>query len=334
VNQEQRVVPDEADGLKPQAEPREQPSGESEVADSGLTETPQEETVSETPILAQCPLCGCGVPHFRDVDGVAYHACDTCDFIFADPLLLDRIDQGLATREYDEQYWAAELASARQRSYGSSLARLAEALLYCTIPVNRFIDIGTGPGYLLDAVARYLPHSAHRFYGVEKFPPLPQYRTGNANYLCSDLADVELSFECGICVEVLEHLTPAMARAVAAAMAKVSVPGSLYLFNTGLTDYVRNEDPGYLDPYFRGHITCWSVAAARRIFEPAGFQVHALAGKTWAFIVEMPGSSPRAQLPVGDRIWSAVPENIEVLSSSETGEVMYILGRESARAYS
>lgn len=285
------------------------------------------------PDLAECPLCQGAASRFRVVDGVTYHVCAACDFIFADPDLLHRIDRGLATREYDDHYWAAELASARQRSYGSSLARLAEALLYCTIPVQRFIDIGTGPGYLLDAVAHYLPHSAARFYGVEKFPPLAQHRTRSPNYICADLVDVSMAFECGICVEVMEHLTPAMARGVAEAMAGISVPGSLFLFNTGLTDYVLNEDPDYLDPYVRGHITCWSVSAARRIFEPSGFEVRALPGKTWAFIVEMPGPSARMKLPVGDRIWTAEPENIAILSSIETGELMYILGRESARAY-
>lgn len=284
-------------------------------------------------VTAPCPLCGDAAPHHCDVAEVAYHGCLTCDFIFADPDLLARIDQGIATREYDEHYWAAELASARQRSFGSSMARLAEALLYCTVPVERFIDIGTGPGYLLDAVARYLPHSAHRFYGVEKFPPLPQYRTKSDNYLVSDLADLGVKFQCGLCVEVLEHLTPAMARSIAQALAEVSEPGSLYLFNTGLTDYVRNEDPGYLDPFFRGHITCWSVAAARRIFEPFGFQVHALQGKSWAFIVEMPGDSPRTALAMADRIWTPEAENVNILTSEDIGEVMYILGRESARAY-
>ncbi len=284
--------------------------------------------------FADCPLCEGESSCFRVVDSVVYHACDVCDFIFADPDLLQRVDRGMAIREYNEHYWAAELASARQRSYGSSLARLAEALLYCTIPVKRFIDIGTGPGYLLDAVARYLPHSAHRFYGVEKFPPLARYRTHSPNYICADLADVGMAFECGVCVEVLEHLTPAMARGLAAAMAKVSVPGSLFLFNTGLTDYVRNEDPGYLDPYFRGHITCWSVSAARRIFEPFGFEVLPLPGKTWAFIVEIPDSSAGIRVPLIDRIWLADPENVKILSCGGEAELMYILGRESARAYS
>lgn len=289
--------------------------GQDQAAAMADQEGAQEENSAQD--MAACPLC-CGPSQlYREVDGVAYHACAECDFIFAHPQLLERVDQGLVVREYGAEYWATELASARQRSYGSSLARLAEALLYCTIPVERFIDIGTGPGYLLDAVERYLPHSASRFYGVEKFPPLPEYQTRSANYLCADLADVELDFQCGICVEVLEHLTPSMARGIAAAMAKVSVPGSLYLFNTGLTDYVRHEDPGYLDPYLRGHITCWSVTAARRVFEPQGFEVRALPGKSWAFVVEMPGDSPRMALSLVDRIWSPEPGNIEMLSSAE-----------------
>lgn len=290
------------------------------------------EVVPEGPV-ADCLLCSESSRHLRDVDGVAYYECTVCDFIFADPELIARIDQGLASREYDDDYWHAELASARQRSFGSSMARLAEALLYCTVPVNRFIDIGTGPGYLLDAVSRHLPARADVFYGVEKFPPLPEYRTRNSNYICADLMDVGMKFECGVCVEVLEHLTPAMAKGLAAAMANASVPGSLYLFNTGLTDYVRQEDPSYLDPFKRGHVTCWSVQAARRVFEPEGFLVRPLAGKSWAFVVEMPGAPDRMDVPLGDRIWTAEPGNIDILSDPTMGDVMYILGRESARAY-
>lgn len=280
-----------------------------------------------------CVLCSQDAPLLRVVDGVDYYECRDCDFIFADPLLIARIDQGLASREYDEDYWQSELASARQRSFGSSLARLAEAMLYCSIPINRFIDIGTGPGYLLDAVSLHLPSRADVFYGVEKFPPLPEFRSSSPNYLCADLADVDMKFECGLCVEVIEHLTPAMARGLAAAIASVSVPGSLYLFNTGLTDYVRHEDPGYLDPFKRGHVTCWSVKAARRIFEPEGFIVRPLPGKSWAFVIEMPGAKEHMERPLTDRIWTADARNVDILSDTKMGDVMYILGRESARAY-
>jgi ribosomal protein L37AE/L43A len=282
---------------------------------------------------AECPLCKSSVGKYRDVDGVGYFECAGCDFIFADPAFLARIDAGENVRKYDETYWENELSSARQRSFGSSLARSAEALLYCRIPVERFIDIGSGPGFLLDALSTYLPSHSARFYGVEKFPPNESERSRHENYLCSDLADVGMQFECGVCIEVIEHLTPTMAASLAIAMASVSKPGSLFLFNTGLTDYVKHEDPGYLDPYARGHITSWSERAARHVFEKAGFVVHPLPGKTWAFVVEMPSRETELRGQFRDRIWSALPANTDLLSDRIMGNVMYILGLESARAY-
>ncbi len=283
--------------------------------------------------VGQCLLCSQPATAHRVVDAVQYFECPDCDFIFADPALIAAIDAGDAPREYDEDYWQSELQSARDRSYGSSLARVGEALLYCSIPVQRFIDIGTGPGFLIDAVQHYLPASSDRFYGVEKFPPEPAFRSRHANYVCADLGDMGMHFQCGVCVEVIEHLTPAMARSLAASLRKVAVPGSLFLFNTGLTDYVRQEDPGYLDPFHRGHITCWSVTAARRVFEAEGFQVLPLPGKTWAFVVEYPSGDPRQQVPLQDRIWTAPQTNVDLLTDASMGTVMHILARESARAY-
>jgi hypothetical protein len=282
---------------------------------------------------ARCPLCGSSAHKYRNVDGVDYFECMACDFIFADPDFIAKIDAGENVRKYDETYWVNELSSARQRSFGSSLARSAEALLYCRIPVERFIDIGSGPGFLLDALSTYLPTYSSQFYGVEKFPPQQSERSRHENYLCADLADVDLKFECGVCIEVIEHLTPSMAANLAASIAAVSKPGSLFLFNTGLTDYVRHEDPGYLDPYIRGHITAWSVTAARRVFEKAGFMVHSLPGKTWAFVVEKPSAETELRGQFRDRIWSALPANTALLSDPVMGNVMYILGLESARAY-
>lgn len=280
-----------------------------------------------------CLLCGTPAAPFRVVDGVQYFECSDCDFIFADPALIAAIDAGDSPREYDEDYWHSELESARDRSYGSSLARLGEALLYCSVPVQKFIDIGTGPGFLLDAVHRYLPSSSSRFYGVEKFPPEPEFRSTHANYVCADLGDMGMTFECGVCVEVIEHLTPSMALSLAGSLRKAAIPGSLFLFNTGLTDYVRDEDPGYLDPFHRGHITVWSVAAARKVFEAQGFRVLPLAGKSWAFVVEYPSGDPRQELPLQDRIWSAPQANVDLLTDGSMGSVMHILARESARAY-
>lgn len=282
---------------------------------------------------ASCALCSAWSQLFTVIDGVDYFECPSCDFIFADPILLARVDSGQPLRHYDGEYWGNELAAAQQRSFGSSLARAAEALLYCSIPVERFVDIGSGPGYLLDALSTYLPSSRHRFYGVEKYPPRPEERSRHENYLGVDLQDVDIKFECGVCIEVLEHLTPSMAANLARAIAAVSVPGSLFLFNTGLTDYVRHEDDAYLDPYRRGHITCWSVTAARKIFEREGFAVHALPGKTWAFLIERTPVSIASTGSIRDRIWSALEQNKRILSDPQMGSVMYLLGLESARAY-
>lgn len=279
-----------------------------------------------------CPLCRSSAREHAVIDGVGYYDCRSCDFIFADTRFLSRVDAGEQVRKYDESYWEAEKSAARERSFGSSLARAAEALLYCRIPVERFIDIGSGPGYLLDALSMYLPSHRERFYGVEKYPPPPEDRSGHENYLCADLRDIHLRFECGVCIEVLEHLTPTMAVNLASAISVVSTPGALFLFNTGLTDYVRREDPGYMDPFGRGHITVWSITAARIVFEPAGFAVHALPGKTWAFAIErLPVQNGGGN--IRDRIWSALPENKALLSDPIMGNVMYILGLESARAY-
>lgn len=289
---------------------------------------------ADAPTQVTCPLCKEQCNRYTVVSEVDYFECTSCDFIFADPVLLDRVDAGEPLRQYDADYWDQELSAARQRSFGSSLARVSEALLYCRVPVNRFVDIGSGPGFLLDALSIYLPSRRSRFYGVEKFPPVEAERTTHENYICADLRNVGMQFECGVCIEVMEHLTPAMADDLASALASVSVPGSLFLFNTGLTEYVRHEDPAYLDPYRRGHITCWSVTSARKVFERHGLVVHPLAGKTWAFLVERSClEDDRGGGDVRDRIWSVVEQNRELLSDPAMGDVMYLLGLESARAY-
>lgn len=282
---------------------------------------------------ATCPLCDGSCAERATIRDIPYFECGSCDFIFADPGLLARVDAGESLRKYDADYWQEEISAARERSFGSSLARVAEAILYCRIPVQRFIDIGAGPGHLLDALRLQLPAHADRFFAVEKFPPAPDLCTDHGNYMRMDLADVVLRFECGVCIEVIEHLTPTMLSGLARSLDRISVPGSLFLFNTGLTDYVRNEDPGYLDFHVRGHITCWSVTAARKVFEPAGFEVHPLRGKTWAFVVEKPLEGAAGSAPLEDRIWTPPAENVALLRDPDMGDVMYLLGRESARAY-
>jgi hypothetical protein len=281
-----------------------------------------------------CPLCELEAKHHRTVDGIDYFDCPHCDFLFADREFLALVDRGEAPRKYDENYWRAELASSRERSFGGSVARFAEAVLYCRVPIKTYVDIGTGPGYLLEALQHQLPSSCDRFFGVEKFPG-PDTAVARLkypeNYIVGALGDTNRTFELGTCIEVLEHLTPSMAWDLALQMRNVSVPGSLFLFNTALAEFVRNDAQAYIDPYRRGHITCWSIAAANKVFGALGFRVHALEGKRWAFVLEY--GLPDAGKILADRVWHALPENVQLVKDPVTGSVMHVLGIESSRAY-
>ena len=124
-----------------------------------------------------------------------------------------------------------------------------------------------------------------------------------------------------------------MLSGMAADLAQVSAPSACYIFNTGLTDYVRREDIGYLDPLCRGHISIWSVTALGAVFAPHGFRVHPIPGKSWAVLVEYGGESSPGGRAITDRIWTPCPENRKILDDPETGSLMYILGIDTARAY-
>lgn len=280
----------------------------------------------------KCPLCSSAAQLFRTIDGIGYFDCQPCDFIFADPGFLELNDAGGASREYTEEYWRTELSAAKERSYGPGPVRFAEAALYCRVPIRRTIDIGTGPGYLLASLSYQLPSSAHKFFGVEAFPPPESERAKlkhPENYVIGFAGDLQGKFELGTCIEVIEHLTPKMANDLAQQMSSISAPGSLFIFNTGLTDFVRKIDPHYLDPLRRGHITSWSIRSIEKIFAPAGFKVHEIEGKSYAFALEFMGSSQ----PLAERIWTPVPENKAMLESDpETGGLLYCAGLDAARA--
>lgn len=270
-----------------------------------------------------CGACGAKAPLFRIVDGVDYGDCFMCGSIAADASVIQAVDEGRFARTYDDAYWDMELAGARERAACGSLARVAEAVLYASRPVEAFIDIGCGPGLLLDALARLLP-SKTCFHGVEKFPP--PYRTDHPNYHVGDLADLPMRFDAGVCIEVIEHLTPKMVENLADALAAKSNEGALYLFNTGLADFVRSEDLSYLDPYNRGHIIAWGQQALRDIFEPRGFMFIPM--RSWSFAIEYKCDN---RVPLVQRAWDGL--NADVLKDPEMGEVMWLLGRESARLY-
>jgi hypothetical protein len=226
-----------------------------------------------------------------------------------------------------------ELSAAKERSYGPALARIAEVIYYARVPIQRFIDIGTGPGYVLDAIDHYLPAHSDRFYGVERFPPPPEFRTPHKNYLIGNMSDFPHYFEAGLCMEVIEHFTPLMLRNLLEQICNKSEPGACFIFNTGLPSYVLKEDPDYLDPVRRGHIMSWSVESVRALCSGLNLAVLPIVGKTWAFIVERPLDNANAKEDVRDRVWAALPENLELLTDPVMGSVLKILGHHTILAF-
>jgi hypothetical protein len=279
-----------------------------------------------------CPICGAPGGFLRDVDDVAFFRCSGCASLYADPDFLEAVDNGAAAN-YGDAYWAEEIASARERSYGGSIARVAETLRMSRIPVRRFLDIGSGPGFLLDALAALLPGMAEMFHGIELLPPPLAERSTHPNYRIGSIGDLDGMFDAGICVEVIEHLTPKILGVLAGELASRSNPGALFFFNSAQPSFVESTDPGYLDPKRRGHIVSWSIAGVRRIFAPAGFNVIALPGRDWAFLAEF---GPPRTLSADDLLmwlWHPVPDNLAAMRRDPFGPLFETIGLESARCY-
>lgn len=274
-----------------------------------------------------CPVCRAGSStHYTDVEGVPYFRCEECRSIHVGPAVMADFDAGRPSlREYDAEYWASELADARTRAAGISPCRAGEAILYCRRPVKQFLDIGAGPGFLLQQLLEWLDPAGEIFHAVERFAPAEHFK--HPNYHHGSLADLDGSFDAGVCIEVVEHLTPNMLDQLVAALARVSKPDSYWLFNTGMDGYVEHEDPGYLDPYRRGHIVSYSEAGIRSIFEPHGFRVHCLPGKSFAFAAEY---QPTSDCAYDDRIYFPLPENVALL---QRHPLLYNAAFESARSY-
>jgi hypothetical protein len=280
-----------------------------------------------------CPCCSHKEAHIvKETGSYKYYKCGSCESIYINPSVIEQMDKGVSLIKYTDDYWNSELPSAKQRSYGPALARMAECFYYARIPINKFIDIGTGPGYFLDAVKKYLPNNEHVFYGVEKFPPPAEYMTESENYIIGDINETNHKFDAGICVEVIEHVTPNMFKGILEGLAKTSNPGAFYIFNTGMPDYVLHEDMDYLDPFTRGHIVSYSLKAIEVLSRDFGFTPFAIKGKSWAFGLEYKSQSNQKE-NIQDRIWSALPHNLNILSDKDMGEVLKVLGLDTARAY-
>ncbi len=280
-----------------------------------------------------CPVCfSSDIRPFKEVEKMCYYTCHSCDIIFISPEVLAQVDAGKGMIDYTDSYWKRELPAARRRSWGSALARVAEVFLYARLPIKKFIDIGSGPGYLLDALQYHLPSSVDIFYGSELYPPPAALCTSNKNYFEGDLLELEFTFDAGCCIEVIEHLTPSMVMKLFSDLAIKSKENSIYIFNTGLSHFIKKENIRYLDPLVRGHIMGWSTSGVQILTRSLGFQILPIPGKAWAFIAEYKPTH-NFEKNLTDRIWKALPENTDILKDKKTGEVLYILGLETARAY-
>ncbi len=280
-----------------------------------------------------CPVCSSNsLTAYRVVSDVQYFECRKCGSLSADPQFLADVEAG-KLGNYTDGYWEEELKAARERSFGASLNRVAETFLYSRIPITRYVDIGSGPGYLLDALSVVMPSSKSMFHAVELFPPAEQFRTTHPNYIVGSLDSVPFEFEAGSCIEVIEHLTPSILRKLLQQLASRSVPGAIYYFNSSQPEHVKQYDPGYLDPYARGHIVSYSLKGLAPIFSEFGFTIHPLHGRTWAFLAEFSRTKECTADELLTRIWTAVPQNIERLKDPQFGPLMYTLGVESARCY-
>lgn len=218
-------------------------------------------------------------------------------------------------RVYDDDYWSDEIKAAQERGCGGNLVRMAEVFYYAKRPINRFLDISCGPGLLLNAVSELLPEVSHRFWGVEPFPPPAQFCSKHPNFKVGFLHDLDLKFDAGVCIEVIEHLTPDILRTMTRELAAVSEPGAVYYFNSSQPSCVINSDPGYLDPHKRGHIASYSIEGLRLMFGEAGFTIHPLPGRDWGFLAEYGPGPAEDSNGISARIWGILPENREMLSS-------------------
>jgi hypothetical protein len=278
-----------------------------------------------------CPVCDCSSTSYANISGFAYFECSGCGIIHIDPLVIAQIDGGKQLVEYRSDYWKMETEAAEERSRSVGILRFAEAIFLCRRPVRHAIDIGTGTGRLLDHIEHLLPRSSQHIWGVELFPPADEQRTQSTRYVRGTISSVaNITFDAGMCMEVVEHLTPTMVRSMLRELAARSNPDSCFFFNTGLAAYTKHEDPGYLDPTNRGHIVSWTVKAFNVLGSPFGLSATELPGRTWAFLVE---HTDRPQ-DIESRLWAPLPTNLTFLNDGKPGQsLLGIAAAESCRGY-
>jgi hypothetical protein len=266
-------------------------------------------------------------------DQIQYCKCVDCGSISVDRDALSGRPE--LKRIYNDDYWRAELTAARSRSYGSSINRVAELFLYARIPIRNFLDIGSGPGYLLDSMATLLPNFSQYFWGVELFPPPKIFQSQHQNYIIGQISDLRVPISAGVCIEVIEHLYPDVLEQMLQQLAAISEPQAIFFFNSGQPEFVDKEDPNYLDPFGRGHVISYSIKGLRPIFIRHGFTIFRLPGRSWGFLAEYQSQEtiePTSEVLLS-RLWTAHSENKKTLQGNLYGSMINAIGIESAVCY-
>jgi len=182
-----------------------------------------------------------------------------------------------------------------------------------------------------------LPNSKEMFHGIELYPPMKKFRSKHPNYHIGNIANLNLKFDAGVCIEVIEHLFPDDLNSMIHSLSKISNKGAIYFFNSGQPKYVKKEDPDYLDPNGRGHIASYSIDSLRIIFQKYLFKIIPLPGRDWCFLAEFTGDKEDVKIPNAeellDRIWSPIAHNTSILKDPNFGPLMHSIAIESARCY-
>jgi hypothetical protein len=277
-----------------------------------------------------CPICLSlhEIKIYSTLPTGHFNECLNCDYMFFSSFNQKKTETS-KLEAYQDLYWLEEISAAKERAFGISIARASEVFILSSIPIKTFLDIGTGPGYFLDAVNKYLPDSSITFLGVEKFPPGSEFQTKNPGFRTGWLEQFkDESIDGGICIEVIEHLSATEVLQLFNLLYVKSSKGATYIFNTGLTDYVRKEDSDYLDPEIRGHISIWSIRALKILLADTGWTFSPIRNRTWCFMVE---KEIEIDVDLDTRIWRPLSKNIEALCGESNSKLLYLLGRDSLR---
>ena len=206
---------------------------------------------------AFAPLC-------REGD-YQWERCRTCGFV--------RLENALSLSDAveTENYHAAGYAELGTRKFDSKIRRNRRRAkrMWRRRPGNRFLDVGSNYGFMVEAAAECgfdavgVEIAAELVEAARRQFPKRAFRAGALEQ--QDFGQAK--FDCVYCSEVIEHTVDprAFARGIAAAMPK---GGLLYLTTPHIREYEKHGWRGLGAP---GHKVCFDDDTIARLLRAAGF---------------------------------------------------------------